>query len=325
MSDSKIFPRLKGQLIMLVAFIGAMVLLNFVSNFTLLSLGNIQNIIKQAVFPTFLAWGMMFIFTTGMVDLSVGANAVMSANVGMLFGQYLGFGYVGLIVSTIICSLLLSHIVARCAVSFEIPSWIAGLGMALVIESLLNVGVGYMQDFFPALNGTNNLRLEDYKFFGELGPIIVALIIGVILANIIFERTSLGYNVRAVGSNREVAKAMGINAKKAIFLGVIVGGLFVGLGSMLQVSYSGKMLVVSGLGSLSTIFKPLAIVLLSGSMQKLLSMPVGVLVNSIFIACLFNVLTLLGVPSGTWQEILLGAIVIASGVVSAIGNRGVVR
>jgi ribose transport system permease protein len=325
MSVARVSGRLKGQIAIAAAFALALAILNLVSHFKLLSPGNIENIVKQTAFPAFLSWGMMFIFTTGMIDLSVGANVVMSSNVGMLFAQYFGFGYAGLIIATMLCSLFLSHIVPRLVVNLEIPSWIAGLGMALVIEAALNLGVGIVQKIFPELSGTNNLRLEDYKFLGNYACIIVALAIGAAAASILFERTSIGYNVRAVGSSPVVAKAMGINTNKTIFQGVFIGGLFVGCGCILQISYAGKMLIVSGLGSLSAIFKPLAVVLLSGSIQKYINMPLGVLVCSLFIACLFNVLTLLGVPAGTWQEVLLGSIVIICGVVSALGNKGVVK
>jgi len=151
------------------------------------------------------------------------------------------------------------------------------------------------------------------------------LVLGTIVSSLIIERTALGLNIRAAGKSPYVAEAMGINIRKTIILGAIVGAAFIGIGTVCQVSYTGKFVSISGLGSLSTIFKPLAIVLLSGSFSKYISSPIGVLIGSFVVTSVFNVLTLLGVPSGTWQEILLGAIVILCGIISGVHTKEVVK
>ena len=39
----------------------------------------------------------------------------------------------------------------------------------------------------------------------------------------------------------------------------------------------------------------------------------------------FNALTMLGIPSGTWQTVVLGAIIVICGILANFGNKGVVN
>ncbi|MDR1531125.1 MAG: hypothetical protein LBS62_02905 [Clostridiales bacterium] len=312
-------PRVRAQFIIAAVLLSLFVAMHFVSGFKLLSPGNVKLLITQSVFPAFVSWGMMFIFTSGIVDLSVGANCILSANVGVLLAQYLGLGYPGLILGTVLAAVALEQLTIFCAVTLKIPSWIAGLGMALVMESATTVGLS------AYLSGTNILWLDEYRALGTFPAMLAALILGAAVSMLISDRTAIGCNIRAVGGSPHVSGAMGIDAKRTVILGAVIGAAFFGIGSVFQVSYASKFIPVAGLGSLSTIFNPLAVVLLSGSFARYINTSVGVLVGSVLVTSIFNMLTLLGVPSGTWQQILLGAIVVTCGMISGVHTKGVVK
>lgn len=89
---------------------------------------------------------------------------------------------------------------------------------------------------------------------------------------------------------------MGIDRKKTVIIGALIGAAFIGMGAVIQISYAGRVYATTGLGSLASIFQALACVLLSGSIASILSPPVGILVSSFFVVSIFNVLTMLGVP-----------------------------
>ena len=76
---------------------------------------------------------------------------------------------------------------------------------------------------------------------------------------------------------------------------------------------------------MSTIFQPLTAVLIASSMGAIFNVVIGVVIGTISLSALFNALTLLGVPSGTWQEVVLGMLVIAVTIVSMRGEEGVVK
>lgn len=313
--------RRKSQIIIFAVLIAIFLLLHVATGFKLLSATNIQNIIVQAVFPAFVAWGMMFIFGTGLVDLSIGANIILSTNIGIIFAEHLGMGYIGLIIATTICVVILEQITVNCSITLQIPSWVSGLGMALFYEAVLSV----LLSSLPFLKGTNILQLTNYRVMGTMPTMAILWLLGFLVVSVVYNQTTLSYNLQAVGGNPGVAAAMGINRKKTIMLGAVVGSLFIAAGAILNVSYVGRVAAVSGLASMSTIFKSLATLLLAGSFSRYLNQPLGVFLGAIIIASVFNSLTLLGVPSGTWQEIFLGIIVISCGIVSNFNNKRVVK
>jgi ribose transport system permease protein len=320
-NNSEKSKRIKSQLILFTGIILLFVLSNIVVGGRLLTLNNMKTIISHAIFPSFVTWGMMFIFTSGIIDLSIGANILLSANIGAILAMDYKMGYFCLIAGAIISAVILEQLSVNCSVRLKIPSWISGLGMALIFEAVLTV----YATIRSKTEGSSVIPLKDFRGMGSMPLMAIIWIAGFLIAYIIFNRTTLGLNIRAIGSNEGVANAMGINKKKTILIGALIGAVFIGLAAIIQESYAGKLSSQSGLGSLSTIFKSLATVLLAGSFEKVLSMPVGILIGSIFITGLFNVLTLLGVPSGTGQEICLGGIVILCGIISHWGYKGVVK
>ena len=108
-----------------------------------------------------------------------------------------------------------------------------------------------------------------------------------------------------------------------MLLGTIIGGLFIGTAAMCYISFNGHLTVVTGMNSVSQIFQSLAVFLLATSFESVIGVPAGVLLGSLLIAGLFNCLTLLGVPSGTGQNIMLGVIVVLCGILSKLNYKGV--
>jgi ribose transport system permease protein len=83
--------------------------------------------------------------------------------------------------------------------------------------------------------------------------------------------------------------------------------------------------VKTGLTSIYVVFQPLAIVLLAQILQKRLNIIVAVPICAVIVYAVFNLLTILGVPSGTLQEAFLGAFLIAFGVFGQRGAEEVVK
>lgn len=313
--------RIRGRLILFISLALLFIVFNFIVGGRLLTANNIKTIITHTIYPCFATWGLMFIFTSGLVDLSIGANVILSANLGAICAMYLGMGYFGLIFVTILCSIILEQVSVNCSVSLKIPSWISGLGLALIYEAILTIYVTARSK----TEGSSTIQLKGFRALGTMPLMAIIWIVGFIAVYILFNRSTLGLNLRAIGCNEGVANAMGINTKKTILIGALVGSVFIGIASIIQISYVGKITAQSGLNSMSSIFKSLATFMLAGSFGSIISLPVGVLIGSLFVTSLFNVLTLLGVPSGTGQEICLGIIVILCGIISHWGEKGVVK
>lgn len=311
--------RTQFQFVIVVAVL--LIVCNLVTGGKFLATNNMLTVLIQSVFYTFVGWGMVFVFTPGITDLSIGATVILAANIGAVCAMDFGMGYAGLIIMTILSAIILQLLSVLCSVQLKIPSWISGLGMALIYEAVLSTYVNKR----ALTAGSNLIVLKDYRALGQQPVMIAALIIGVVAVYILFNRTTLGFNIEAIGNNDGVASAMGISRKKTILLGALIGGFFIGVGALLQESYIGKFYSQTGLASLSSIFRSLAILLLAQSFSKIFTMPVGVLISSVLVMGLFNFLTIIGVPSGTGQEMCLGALVILCGIISHWRHEGVVK
>jgi len=92
----------------------------------------------------------------------------------------------------------------------------------------------------------NAQTLLSDELIGKLGlcptanwGILVALVMSIVIWFII-EKTSLGYELKAVGYNKDAALYGGINVNKSILLALAISGAMAGLGGALQVMGMGK-------------------------------------------------------------------------------------
>ena len=72
-------------------------------------------------------------------------------------------------------------------------------------------------------------------------------------------------------------------------------------------------------------FNPLAAFLLAKALSNVFNITIGAAVGAFTITAIFNVLTILGVPSGTWQQVMLGACELMCGILSQRKFKGVVK
>ena len=313
--------RLRNQVIIIAAIVLIFVICHFLTGGKLLRPNNIRTILTQVTYPLILGFGMMFIFTTGRVDLSVGSQVILAANIGAIAVEILGLGYPGLIIGTMAALMLTELLCTSCSLFLHIPSWVAGLGCALVFEALGMIIV----DAFSSTMGTSIVYLKHCKELGTFPVIFIVAMIVFIVAYFIFNHTQFGFNLRAIGSGGEVAEAMGIDRRKTILIAAVIGAVIIAVGGITQLSYTGRFTPTAGMGSLGGIFKALAVVLIAGSFSRIFNDVVGCVIGAFMVAGLFNVLTLLGVPSGTGQEICLGIVVVFCGILSSLRYKGVMK
>lgn len=313
--------RLQTQILVIAIVVAAFVVCHFITGGRLLAPNNLRTILTQVTYPMIVALGMMFIFTGGMIDLSIGAQAILAGNVAAVLVEDFGLGYAGLIIGAIVTMIVCELLSASCSVFLGIPSWVAGLGAALVFEAIATIYVGNR----AKTAGAAVVYLKHCQALGKFPTIFIIAIAVFVVAWFIFNRTKLGFNLRAIGGGGEVAEAMGINRVKTIMLSAAVGAVIISIGVITQLSYTGRFTTSAGMGSLSGIFKSLAVILIAGSFSRIYNDAVGCVIGAFIVAGLFNVLTLMGVPSGTGQDVCLGMVVLVCGILSSLGYKGVMK
>lgn len=306
-------------IILVVGLAVAMLLFHLVSGGKFLVKDNILVVLSHIVYPAFTAWGLSFLFACGYTDMSIGSVVVLSAFTSNIFGNM--YGYPGVIIPGIIVGTILVFINFNIFAYTKIPSWIASISLAMIYEAFA---------FYLKTNNATKLLVttplnRDYRILGQLPWSIILLAVGFVFAYIIYNRTTIGLNIRAIGGNKAVAGAMGVNVNKTLMWVGIIAGLFIGVAAVIQLSYSATITVKTGLTSMSMIFQPLAILLLAQILQKWLNITIAIPICSLIIYSIFNLLTILHVPSGTLQEAFLGAFIIIFAVIGQRKSKGVVK
>ena len=268
-------------------------------------------LISHTVIQAYIAWGLIFIFSGG-PDFSIAGAMVLAANVGAVAVTNWHLGYFGLFFFCIGVTIVLQLLASFVRIHFKLPTWVSGLAMLMIYEA-----IGAVYSTSRSARGLTTITLGAWP--------ICFLIVGTIVMHFIFSNTKIGINYRASSVNPVVAGYMGIDSKKSQYIAAIVGAVSVGIAAALTMSTNAKLATYTGLGSISVIGKALATWLLAGAMEKRLSKPVCILLGAFFTAFLFNVMTRLNVPSGTWQDVANAGFILVFGALSFAGTKEVVK
>lgn len=295
------------------------VLFHLLTGQKFLTLNNVSNMLVAAAVPSFTAWALSFIFACDIVDFSVGAVILLAATVTGTVGNEAGV--LPMIACSIAVGVFLFVLNFQIYLTTKIPSWIAAMGMTMIYESItLIYSDSRLQEGLQVVTLNNEQRM-----LGLAPWIFIVFAIGLALAWLLYNRTTIGLNIRATGRNAEVARMMGIPIRRTLVLGGAIAGFFVGCAGFLTECYAGRVIGVTGLASIATVFQPIAAVLLAQAMRRHIDYMAAIPLATLFITAIFNLMTLLGIQSGTWQQVTLGLTVILFGIVARRGTKGVVK
>ena len=319
-SDSE---KQRGSMLFLVIFLVVLVVMsviaNYLTNGLFLDKLNLLIIVSNSIFPTFIAWGLCFLFACGFTDLSIGAVVVLASFMACMFGNW--FGIPGVLFGGLVAGTLLIFINFTVFAFTKVPSWIASICIALFYEAVA---------VFLRLNRTTrpliNIELHhDYRTLGHFPANIILLAVGFLVVYVVYERSSIGMKIRAIGGNMEVSRALGINVLRTLLWVGLICGILIGFASVIQQSYNAFTIVMTGMTSLNLIFQPLAITLLAQIMQRKINIIIAIPICSFLIYAVFNLMTMFGIPGITLQQVFLGAFLISFGVGGQKGVKEVVK
>ena len=210
------------------------------------SADNLLSYFQASLIATTGAVGFYFVMVMGMFDFSIGANIMLSAIVGSVFAQRFGLGYTGLISGCIVTGTIVGLLNGFLYVKLRIPSMIVTTGLALIYESVANYIAG----------GVEQTLASELRIFGRMPGDIILALIAFAIAYLILNYTKIGTYTYAIGSNEFVAKNMGIDVRKYKVLAFVISGAFLGIMSILTISYGSSMVAVTGMASMSRNFIP---------------------------------------------------------------------
>ena len=256
---------------------------------------NMLSYFQASLIATTGAVGFYFVMVMGMFDFSIGANIMLSAIGGSVCAGRFGMGYMGLILGCILTGTIVGFFNGFFYVNLRIPSMIVTTGLALIYESIANYIAG----------GVEQTLASELRIFGRMPGDIILALIAFAIAYLILNYTKIGTYTYAIGSNEFVAKNMGINVKKYKVLAFVISGAFLGIMSILTISYGSSMVAVTGMASMSRNFIP-TMGCFFGLAFKKYGMPLqAIIIGEFIINIIFFGFIALGAPTAI-QDVITG-------------------
>ena len=322
MKDNR-YDFFRKTILPILIFIGLIVVISVVFNAIFdgkfLSVENINAVSINAIIASFTAWGICFLFALNYMDLSLGAVMTIAAFTAGELGN--AIGPAGVALGGLAIGMALMVINFNVFAWTKIPSWVAGLGMCLIYEAI----TGFYVKFKSGLGSFAVMLNEEYAIFGRFPGVYIVFIIGLILATLIYNHTTLGLRTRAIGARPNIARIMGVNIPKTLIQIGIVCGFFIGCAGFIKESHSLRLGNMTNLTSLSMVFPPLTTVFLARVLSRWINIIIAVPFCAFLIYACYNMLAIIGVPSGTLQETVLGLFVIVFGVISQRGTKEIIK
>lgn len=267
---------------------------------------------QQSLMSAIAACGLYFVVVMGLFDFSIGANMVLSAIIGCMLANRLG--YVGLIPMVMI-SAFLGTINGIIYIKLKIPSIIVTIGLMIIYECLANLIAA----------GEVLLLNSQVGMFGH-APMNLILSLGAfLLANYLMRYTKIGVYTNAIGSNEVAARNQGINVSKYKIIAFVLAGLFSGFMSVLTLSYGGAIAPDTNMSSMSRSFQPLMGCFFALAFKGKVNPVISIICGELTVTMIMNGLIAIGFPS-TMQNVVIGiALIVIIILTTKVDKNAVVK
>ena len=235
-------------IVIILIFIALCIITPIVKNTQLLTVTNILNILQQASPRMFLALGVAGLILLTGTDLSIGrmvgmgmvtATIIMhnGPNTGGVFGHIFDFSNIPAaprailaLVACIILTTVFASIAGFFMAKYKMHPFISTMANMLIIFGLVTyatkgVSFGAIDSSIPSMF---------IPTFGSFPSIILWAIVAIIVVWVIWNKTTCGKNLYAVGGNPEAAAVSGISVFKVTLGAFILAGILYGFGSWLE-------------------------------------------------------------------------------------------
>ena len=235
-------------IVIILIFIALCIITPIVKNTQLLTVTNILNILQQASPRMFLALGVAGLILLTGTDLSVGrmvglgmvtATIIMhnGINTGAVFGHVFDFSAMAPTAKALLALLM-------CVIFTTVFSMIAGFFMArFKMHPFISTMANMLIIFGLVTYATKGVSFGAIDFaipntfipqIGKFPTIILWAVAAVIIVWFIWNKTTFGKNLYAVGGNPEAAAVSGISVFKVTMGAFLLAGILYGFGSWLE-------------------------------------------------------------------------------------------
>ncbi|MDR2792535.1 MAG: hypothetical protein LBB61_02555 [Treponema sp.] len=268
--------------------------------FAVLTKGRIVNsrtflvILRQTVMPTIICWALVLNMTLGVMNFAAGGVVLCALIMGGNLSNMLGMGLPGLIVFCILLAIFLSFVVGILFNVMHVPAIVLTIGIVLIFESIPRV-------FFQA--GVIVPRRD--TFLAREPWCFMVLLVVFCIFYVIYNKTAFGHNLRALGSNAQIASASGINVNKVTLYCFLVSGFFLGIAAVLYGAANGEVRNVTAMGSMTIMMDAFMGVFLAFFLAQYCDLTIAVFMGTFTMRLLTNGFVAMG-TSATVRDMANG-------------------
>lgn len=285
---------------------------------------NIIDLLSALVVPGIFAIGEFMVIVSGGFDVSFPALASLSCYATtkvLLDADWQGGIWLPILMAVVIGALL-GAFNGIFIGYFNLPAMIVTLGSSSVFKGFMQGTLNSKQlAVIPACMkkfGTSALFIAENKSSGltsRMPTAFILLIVTLILAYFILNRTMFGRGIYAIGGNANSAHCAGFNVKRTRFLMLVLCGITSSLAGLCRVCMMQQMHPTNMLGMEMNIIA--GVVLGGTSIAGGSGTLFGCMLGTALIVTVENSMILIGIPT-VWKDVFVGALIVVGTGISAI-------
>ena len=270
----------------LVPFLGLILMILIFQIFgegRLLTKGNLTSILNQTVYVGIMAFGAVFVYSHGGMDLSYGGVIGFSVLISILAanaGAPLWMVFITNIASALVWFILNGVV----SVYLKVSPFITSLCIMYMCRGILNTVCAAQKYSIPV-----------YMYEYDSWTVKIAVLIAVyVICWFLFEKSGIGKANKAAGGNPLAAQQAGIHVNRTRMTAYIISGITVGIAGFILMLRAGSVSTSTGQGLEMNVITALGlggVPLSGGSKVKI----IGALIGSFSVILLRNGLIILGV------------------------------
>ena len=269
---------------------------------------NLTNIVLQTAPATIMAIGLVFVLSSGEIDLSFGSIVAVSALTAAVVLQTAPF-IVG-VAAGLGAGLAIGFFNGVLVAYLRLPSFLVTLAtmglFAGIARSMTNLrSIPVINDTFTGIFGSGKLF--------SIPSLVIWTIVAVIIGHIVYRHTRFGAHILAVGDNARAAQVSGIKVPRVRLYALTVCGGLAGLAGLL---YAGRLQAAKYTLGETDLMTVIAAVIVGGTaLYGGKGSVVGALLGSLMMGMLNNGLILMGLEVSN-QMIVRGLIILLAVAIS---------
>src|SRR3989475_10866520 len=187
------------------------------------------------------AIGGLYSERSGVINIALEGLMLAGAFTAASVTFYAHSSWVGLL-AAMLAGAMVAYIIALACIRFKADQVMTGtginimfIGLRAVLSGALSLSSGSTpqipkENLLPTLNHLLPGFLPQWRIITEVSIISLFALVLVFITRYVLYRTPFGLRLRAVGENPEAADAAGVSVNRLRYIGVILSGVFAGIG-----------------------------------------------------------------------------------------------